>query len=153
MSSNPRFSVSVTEEMLETLQRIAERKHRSVSDIVREAIKQYMTTDYCNAYENSFLKALRDAVEVSYVNSVMADNAKLKRSMSYTNKQVNTLLILVAALMSDIMDNGTKLENVISKAMLLADKFDGSQIKPNDYYIDKAHRLVTIEDDYGCENP
>lgn len=153
MSSSPRFSVSVTEEMLETLQRIAERKHRSVSDIVREAIKQYMTTDYCNANQNEILRIITDTIHNSFATRIHPDLEKHSRRLAYTTKQVNTLLILVAALMSDIMDNGTELENVISKAMLLADKFDGSQIKPNDYYIDKAHRLVTIEDDYGCENP
>ena len=148
-----RVTVSMPEETVESMRTIADRKHISFSAVMREACEQYMSSDYFDANQNEILRIMTDTIHNSLATRIHPDLEKHSRRLAYTTKQVDTLLILVAALMSDIMDNGTELENIISKAMLLADRFDGSQIKPNDYYIDKAHRLVTIEDDYGCENP
>lgn len=59
----------------------------------------------------------------------------------------------LVALMSEIYNNGTKYEAVIAKALMLADKYDGGTIKPDEYYIKEARKLTYIEDDIGLENP
>jgi len=153
MDKNPRLSVSLSEDTMESFKRMADRKHTSVAAVVREACELYMSADYFDANQNAFLKIIRDEIQNSHKSYLNPCLEKQNRKIAYNTKLTTTLLIAVAALMSEIYNNGTEYEAIIVKALMLADKYDGSTIKPDEYYIKEAKRLTHIEDDIGLENP
>ena len=112
-----------------------------------------MSSDYFDANQNVFLKIIRDEIQNSHKSYLNPSLEKQNRKIAYNTKLTTTLLIAVAALMSEIYNNGTEYEAIIVKALMLADKYDGSTIKPDEYYIKEAKRLTHIEDDIGLENP
>ena len=148
-----RVTVSLPASTVEALKKIADRNHSSLSAVMRDASDMYMSSDYFDANQNAFLKIIRDEIQNSHKSYLNPCLEKQNRKIAYNTKLTTTLLIAVAALMSEIYNNGTEYEAIIVKALMLADKYDGSTIKPDEYYIKEAKRLTHIEDDIGLENP
>ena len=148
-----RVTVSLPASTVEALKKIAYRNHSSLSAVMRDASDMYMSSDYFDANQNVFLKIIRDEIQNSHKSYLNPSLEKQNRKIAYNTKLTTTLLIAVAALMSEIYNNGTEYEAIIVKALMLADKYDGSTIKPDEYYIKEAKRLTHIEDDIGLENP
>ncbi|MDR1754372.1 MAG: ribbon-helix-helix protein, CopG family [Eubacterium sp.] len=137
---NQKFSVTLSNNMLESLRKLAASKHITQSELIRQLVQKGLTVESYTSEQDVIRGYIREEIETTI-------NAPIDRIIRLILKSTEASSICMFAcicMLSDVCADEADFENILANALKRAHKYMKQKEQSFEHYILKARDYLTI---------
>lgn len=136
---NPHRSVVLTEELMESLNKYAAKKHTTVSEVIRKFVEQGLSVETYNAEQSKIRAYIREEVETTltpYLERLIKLNAKSTRASAIA-------MTTVIGMLTENYTDGRTHEEMLAHAAKFAAAYLKVKVRSDEEYLQEARDLLS----------